>query len=65
MYHPPAEAPTIVRAGNATALRYLIEHGLDVNKPVDELGTTLLDIAEHQGHTKLVKLLRDAGARKS
>lgn len=61
MYHPPAEAPLIVRRGNLPALRYLLEHGLDPGA-VDAAGRCLLAIAQEAGQAEAAAMLVAYGA---
>jgi ankyrin repeat protein len=50
--------------GHADAVRLLIELGADVNAQAAGLGRTPMSLAETNGHTEIVQILKDAGAEK-
>jgi ankyrin repeat protein len=48
----------------AEVVRYLLEHGADPNVELEEVEGTPLTIAEHMNRPEVVKMLKDAGAKK-
>jgi ankyrin repeat protein len=60
------ERPPLVDAaarGDAKAVRALLDGGADVNEEESILGMTALDMAKLEGHTEIVEILKEAGAK--
>ncbi len=53
-----------VERAPSEVVQYLLEHGADPNVVMKKVGGTALDIAEGRKDPNIIKMLRDAGAKK-